>query len=69
MARTIVSTKFRVVIPKGIREETGLRRGQALQVISKCGVISLVPERPISDLKGLARNARSTGFREKRDRL
>ena len=39
------------------------------QVVSKGGVISLVPERPLSELKGFARRARSTGFREKRDRL
>lgn len=69
MARTVVSTKFQVVIPKDIREETGLRKGQTFQVVSKGGVISLVPERPISELKGFARNARSTGFREKRVRL
>ena len=69
MARTIVSTKFQVVIPKDIREETGLRKGQTFQVVSKGGVISLVPERPLSELKGFARSAPSTGFREKRDRL
>jgi AbrB family looped-hinge helix DNA binding protein len=69
MARTVVSTKFQVVIPKVIRSETGLRKGQAFQVVSKGGVISLVPERPLSELKGFARSARSTGFREKRDRL
>lgn len=69
MARTVVSTKFEVVIPKNIREETGLRKGQWYQVTSKGGVISLVPERPLSELKGFARKTRSTGFREKRDRL
>jgi AbrB family looped-hinge helix DNA binding protein len=69
MSRTVVSTKFQVVIPKDVREETRLRKGQAFQVISKGGVISLVPERPLSELKGFARGARSTGFREKRDRL
>jgi AbrB family looped-hinge helix DNA binding protein len=69
MARTVVSTKFQVVIPKDIREETGLRKGQTFQVISKGGVISLVPERPLSDLKGFAPKARPSEFREKRDRL
>ena len=69
MARTVVSTKFQIVIPKDVREATGLRKGQTFQVISKGGVISLVPERPLSDLKGFARSARSTSFREKRDRL
>ena len=47
MARAVVSTKFQVVIPKDIREETGLRKGQTLQVMGKGGVISLVPERPL----------------------
>ena len=69
MARTVVSTKFQVVIPKDIREETRLRKGQIFQVISKGGVISLVPERPLAELEGFARKARTTGFREKRDRL
>ena len=69
MARTVVSTKFQVVIPKDIREETGLRKGQTFQVISKGGVISLVPERSLKELKGFAKSARSTGFREKQDRL
>ncbi len=69
MARTVVSTKFQVVIPKDIREETGLRKGQTFQVVSKGGVISLVPERPLSELKGFARSTRSTRFREKRDRF
>lgn len=69
MSRTVVSTKFQVVIPKAIREETGLRTGQMFQVISKGGVISLVPDRPLSELKGFAKKAKVTLFREKRDRL
>ncbi len=48
MARTVVSTKFQVVIPKDIREETGLRKFQTFQVISKGGVIFLMPERTTS---------------------
>ena len=69
MARTKVSTKFQVVIPREIRAESGVRKGQTFQVISKGGVISLVPERPLSELKGFAPKARPLGFREKRDRL
>lgn len=69
MSRTVVSTKFQVVIPKTIREETGLRTGQTFQVISKGGVISLVPDRPLAELKGFAKSAKAVAFREKRDRL
>ena len=69
MSRTVVSTKFQVVIPKAIREETGLRMGQAFQVISKGGVITLVPDRPLAELKGFAKSAKAISVREKRDRL
>jgi len=69
MVRSVVTTGFRIVIPKEIREKTGLRRGQLLQVICRGGVISLVPDRPVSKCKGLARHVRSFGFREKRDRF
>jgi hypothetical protein len=40
-----------------------------LQVVAKGGVISLVPERPLSELRGLLRGASTEGVREKRDRL
>ena len=69
MARTKVSSKFQLVIPKDIREESGLRKGQTFQVISKRGVITLVPERPLSELKGFAKRVRTTGLREKKDRF
>lgn len=68
MARTIVSSKYQVVIPKAVREVSGLRKGQALDVITKGGVITLIPERPLSDLEGFARGVRMTGLREKKDR-
>ena len=48
MARTVLSTKFRIVIPKDIREETHLRKGQTFQVISKGGTRG----RPVSARSG-----------------
>jgi AbrB family looped-hinge helix DNA binding protein len=69
MARTIVSSKYQVVIPKDVREESGLRKGQTFQVVSKGGVITLVPDQPLSALKGFAKKVRPEGLREKRDRL
>jgi len=69
MARTKVSPKYQVVIPKEVRKSTGLRVGQEMQVIVKGGVIILVPDRPISAMRGFARGIRMTGFREKKDRL
>jgi len=69
MARTRVSPKYQVVIPKEVRESMGLKVGQELQVVTKGGVITLVPERPLSDLRGFAKGIRTDNLREKKDRL
>lgn len=69
MARTKVSPKFQVVIPKEARESAGLKVGQELQVITKGGVITLVPVRPLADLRGFAKGIRTDGLREKKDRM
>ena len=69
MARTKVSTKYQVVIPKDIREKADVRVGQEFHVITKGGIINLVPAWPVSSMRGFARGVRTTGFREKKDRL
>ena len=69
MARTRVSPKFQVVIPKEVREGMDLRVGQELQVVSKGGVITLVPERSLSALRGFTKGIRTDKLREKKDRI
>ncbi len=69
MATATISSKFQVVIPKEIRQEVSIRQGQMVQVIAKGGVITLVPDRPLSDLRGFLRGSDTSGVREKRDRL
>jgi len=69
MAKTTVSSKYQVVIPKDVRSRTDVRPGQVFQVISKGEVISLVPDRPISAMRGFVRGIKTSGFREKKDRL
>lgn len=51
MARARVSTRYRIVIPKEIRAELDIRPGQELDVLAKGGVISLVPDKPISAMR------------------
>jgi AbrB family looped-hinge helix DNA binding protein len=68
MARTKVSPKFQVVIPKNVRESIGLHVGQELQVVSKGGMVILVPERPPASLRGFAKGIRTDNLREKKDR-
>jgi AbrB family looped-hinge helix DNA binding protein len=69
MGRTKVSSKYQIVIPKDVRARTDIRPGQEFQVIVKGGVITLVPDKPISAMRGFVRGIRTTGFREKKDRL
>ena len=69
MAQAVVSSKYQVVIPKLIRTEVGLKSGQVVQVIARSGVITLVPDQPIAALRGFLKGMRTTGLREKRERL
>jgi AbrB family looped-hinge helix DNA binding protein len=67
MARTTISSKFQVVIPKEIREQHALKVGQVMQVISKGNVITLIPDRPLAAFRGILRGMPTSGYREKKD--
>jgi AbrB family looped-hinge helix DNA binding protein len=47
-----VSPKFQVVIPRGVREQMGLKAGQKLQVVPLAGRIELVPVAAPGTLRG-----------------
>jgi AbrB family looped-hinge helix DNA binding protein len=64
----VVSAKFQVVIPKVIRREVGLQSGQVVQIISKRGVIMMVPDQPVDRLRGYLKGVRTSGLREKKNR-
>ena len=68
MATTTISPKFQIVIPKEVREKLHLSPHQRLQVVEKGGVITLVPEVPLKNLKGSLKGMSKTGIREKKDR-
>jgi AbrB family looped-hinge helix DNA binding protein len=69
MAQATISPKYQVVIPKEIRKEVPLVAGQELQVIAKNGIITLIPDRPLSTLRGFARGIKTEGFRDKQERI
>ncbi len=69
MAKATISSKYQLVIPKEIRREVPIESGQVVQVLAKGGVITLVPDRPLTELRGLLRGIRTEGFREKSDRV
>lgn len=66
-----VSPKFQIVIPKDIRERVALKPRQRLIVLEKGGIIHLVPEIPLKNLKGVLSGLKNplAGLRDKKDRL
>jgi AbrB family looped-hinge helix DNA binding protein len=64
-----LSSKYQLVIPREVRERLDLAPGAKLTVIEKGGILYLVPERPLAELRGVARGTRRKGLRDKKDRL
>jgi AbrB family looped-hinge helix DNA binding protein len=69
MNSVTLSTKYQLVIPREVRERLDLEPGAKLTVIEKGGVLYLIPERPLAELRGVARGTRRKGLREKKDRI
>ncbi|PJZ70820.1 AbrB family transcriptional regulator [Leptospira perolatii] len=68
MSKVIISPKFQVVIPKEIREKTGIKVGSHLEVISYGNRIELIPIEPIKKLKGFL-SGLDTKIEREMDRL
>jgi bifunctional DNA-binding transcriptional regulator/antitoxin component of YhaV-PrlF toxin-antitoxin module len=69
MAQAIVSKDYQVEIPEEVRREVALVTGQKVNVFAKNGVITLVPDRPLSALRGFLKGMNIEGVREKEDRV
>jgi len=65
----ILSPKYQVVIPKEVRRQLKLKSGQRLQVIVRGGTITLVPDYPLKELKGLFRGMSTDSLREEGERI
>ncbi|RLA77208.1 MAG: AbrB family transcriptional regulator [Deltaproteobacteria bacterium] len=59
-----ISPKFQIVIPRRVREILGLRPGQRVRVIPYRGHIELVPERPLSEMRGFLKGIDTAVERE-----
>jgi AbrB family looped-hinge helix DNA binding protein len=69
MALAVISPKFQIVIPKEIRERMGLQPGQTVSLIDRGDTITMVPKRPLSELRGILRGAPIDDYRDETDRL
>ncbi len=68
MQTVTLSTKYQLVIPRDVRQRLELEPGAKLTVVEKGGILYLVPERPIEEMRGIARGTRPKGLRTKKDR-
>jgi len=63
MTEATLSSKYQLVIPKEIREETGLKSGERVIILAKDGVINLIPSHALSKMKGYLKGMSISGFR------
>jgi AbrB family looped-hinge helix DNA binding protein len=64
MEEATVSSKYRVVIPKRVREKLGIKPGQKFQVIPHMGRIEMIPILEIKESKGFLEGINTTIDRE-----
>jgi AbrB family looped-hinge helix DNA binding protein len=69
MVSITLSSKFQLSIPKAVREDLNLHAGQKFAVITKGDIISLVPIPELADLRGIAKGADTSDYRDRTDRL
>jgi AbrB family looped-hinge helix DNA binding protein len=64
MGEVTISSKYQIVIPREVRKQLGLKAGQKLKVLIKGQVINLVPEVPLSEMRGFLKGMDASGIRE-----
>ena len=69
MVRVKVSSKYQVVIPLEIRRALDIQKGQTLSMVNMGGVIELVPDRDIRDMRGAFPLVTLDDIRDETDRM
>lgn len=64
-----VSSKFQVVIPEEVRKKANIKPGQKVVIIEKDGIINIIPQRPIRELKGFLKGLSTENIRDEGDRF
>jgi len=63
-----LSTKFQISIPKAVRTEKHWEAGQEFVFIPKGKGVLLMPVPSLEDLKGMAKGANPSDYRDRKDR-
>ena len=68
MTETILSSKYQLVIPKEIREESGLKKGEKIFFLVKDGIINLIPSHLLIKMRGYLKGMKISKLRDEEDR-
>ena len=69
MDTVVVSSKYQIVIPQDVRKRIDLKPGQKIVVIEKDGVIHLIPQKPIKEMRGFLKGIDTSQLRDEEDRF
>jgi AbrB family looped-hinge helix DNA binding protein len=67
-ATATLSSKFQISIPKSVREEQRWEAGQEFVFIPQGRGVLLMPVPELQHLAGIAKGARTEGYRDRMDR-
>jgi AbrB family looped-hinge helix DNA binding protein len=68
MTTATVSCKYQIGIPKEVREAMHIQPGQQFEFIPMGSVLQLAPKTAIKELRGIARGANPSHYRDRKDR-
>ena len=63
-----LSSKYQISIPKVVREEQHWEAGQEFVFIPKGSGVLVMPVPELKQLAGIAKGAKATGYRDRKDR-
>ena len=69
MGVVTLSSKFQVVIPQDVRRKLDLRPGQKIAVLEKDGVVHLIPQRSLKEMRGFVKGLDTQDLRDEEDRI
>jgi AbrB family looped-hinge helix DNA binding protein len=64
LSKVKLSSKFQVVFPREIREKLNLKLGEQMATIEETGVVLLVPQKSIKQIRGFVKGEYTQNIRD-----
>jgi len=69
MSEVTLSSKYQIVIPREVRKKMDLKPGQKIVVLERDGVVHLIPQRPMKEMRGFVKGVDTHKLRDEEDRF